>query len=162
MSGRLESLPVCWGLNAGRTVRGVACGGGRGAVPSVMAPAGCPPRLAGCSCLETKAIAGTPPRRSAPGAPRRVGYAAGMTRTRGWSKYQVFVDHVAARSASPATYTFTEIERVIGGPLPRIAYTRTWWRSSLRHWRRLHAAGWRVAGVDLPGRTVTFARVTGA
>ena len=128
-----------------------------------MAPAGLPPRPAGGSCLETKALAlARPlPRRSAPGAPRRVGYAAGMTRTRGWSKYQVFVDHVAAHAVSPATYTFTEIERVIGGPLPRIAYTRTWWHSSLRHWRRLHAASWRVAGIDLPGRTVTVARVTG-
>ena len=110
----------------------------------------------------TDAITVPCPYAAARAGQRPVGYAAGMTRTRGWSKYQVFVDHVAAHAVSPATYTFTEIERVIGGPLPRIAYTRTWWRSSLRHWRRLHAAGWRIAGVDLPGRTVTFARVTGA
>ena len=83
-----------------------------------------------------------------------------MAHTRGWSTEQVVVDHVAAHSTSPATYPLTESERVIGGRLPRSAYTRTWWHGSKNDGRRPRAAGWRVARVDRPEGPVIVAHVT--
>jgi hypothetical protein len=65
------------------------------------------------------------------------------------------------------TLTLAEIEALIGGPLPRTAYTKrqSWWSNgrSLTQMRAWREAGWRVAA--LPWRPdgppywgVTFAR----
>lgn len=58
---------------------------------------------------------------------------------------------------------FDEIERVIGGPLPRSAYRYpAWWanqtgpgHSQTRGWK---AAGWRTAKLDLARKSVRFER----
>ena len=78
-------------------------------------------------------------------------------------KYQPLVDYLAPLSAGTTSVSLTlaEIEALVGAPLPRTVATRIWWHNSRPHWRLVRAAGWRVAGVDFPGRTVTFARVAG-
>ena len=79
-------------------------------------------------------------------------------------KYQPLIDYLAGQpvTTTKVSLTLTEIEALIDAPLPRTAATRLWWRNSRPYWRLLHAAGWRVAGVDIPGRTATFARHAGA
>ena len=77
-------------------------------------------------------------------------------------KYQPLVDYLAAQSAVAVTLTFVEIEELIGAPLPRTVAPRIWWHTARPHWRLVRAAGWRVAGVDVPSRRVTFARVAGS
>ncbi len=59
--------------------------------------------------------------------------------------------------------SFTELEEIIGGPLPPSARKhRAWWSNSRSH---SHAsawldAGWRVESVDMTGGIVTFVRET--
>jgi hypothetical protein len=58
------------------------------------------------------------------------------------------------------TCTFAEIEQILGRPLPRFAFTSTWWGGRLKHgyprpWKN---AGWRIKRVEVRQRWVTFAR----
>ena len=79
-------------------------------------------------------------------------------------KYYPLQLHLAAQPGDAITLTFTQIEQIIGAPLPPSAYVRTWWanqrgqrgHSPARAWQ---GAGWRVQAADMPARTVTFTRL---
>jgi hypothetical protein len=78
------------------------------------------------------------------------------------SKYQPLADALAAQKSDHARFTFTEIEALLGGPLPPLARrTRRWWtnqRSIGPHVRAWLDAGWQVAAVELAPQMVTFKR----
>ena len=83
-----------------------------------------------------------------------------MARQRMGTTYRPLVDHLEAQSSSSITCTFAEIEAVLGRPLPRAAYTRTWWRSrTTALGQRLAAAGWEVRAADERRGRITFGRV---
>ena len=77
-------------------------------------------------------------------------------------KYQPLADYLAAQPDDAVTLTHAEIAAILGAPLPKVAYTRTWWtqapdatRQHMRVWR---AAGWQVVATDRLRGTVTFRR----
>ena len=79
-------------------------------------------------------------------------------------KYQPLTDYLAAQPAAVETVTLplTEVEALLGAPLPASARRAAWWLSSrgvhLQQWR---GAGWRVARCELrtPAPSVTFERL---
>ena len=79
------------------------------------------------------------------------------------SKYMPLADHLAAFRGDSWRASFSEVERVLGFPLPASAGKhQAWWsnevggrRSHARSWMR---AGWRTSQLDLPSRKVTFTR----
>ena len=74
--------------------------------------------------------------------------------------YQPLNDQLAAQAEPMVTWTFAEIGRLLGRPLPPAAYTQRWWqkRSTVLS-RALGSVGWRVTAVDAFRETVTFVRV---
>jgi len=81
-------------------------------------------------------------------------------------KYQPLGDYLAAQSGAAVTLSFSEIEAILGAPLPASAATRGFWSNRRSVWgmptraRAWSAAGWRVGKVvlrtDRPA--VTFVR----
>jgi hypothetical protein len=79
------------------------------------------------------------------------------------SRYEPLAQFLAAMKTGTWEATFDEIERQLGGPLPRSAYKYpAWWanqsgpgHSQTRGWR---SVGWRTCGLDLAGRRVRFER----
>ena len=82
-------------------------------------------------------------------------------------KYEPLRRFLASLDGNQWSATFTDVERVLEGSLPRSARRdRTWWgntRNRQRVQARLGwlAAGWKVRHVDPAGETVVFARVGG-
>ena len=82
-------------------------------------------------------------------------------------KYQPLTEYLAALAADEVTLTLTEIEAIIGAPLPASARAPNFWSNApsgivrVRPWVR---AGWRMARTDLRSATpaVTFGRVVPA
>lgn len=77
------------------------------------------------------------------------------------SKYDPLGDHLAATKQEEWNTTFSEIERIIGSPLPHSARTwRAWWANEIngRHVqaRSWLSKGWRIADVNLSSGSVTF------
>ena len=71
------------------------------------------------------------------------------------------LEHLTDQSADCVALTVSDIERLVGQPLPRSAYQRQYWRfPGVNGWqrRRLAAIGWRVSGFDRLTGTVSFAR----
>lgn len=76
------------------------------------------------------------------------------------SKYSALEDFLKQKVKVDLSYS--EIESIIGSPLPDSAYTdRTWWGNTLHPTRtQAHSwlnAGWKVHSVNL-GKSVTFVR----
>ena len=77
---------------------------------------------------------------------------------------QRLTDYLAAQPGGRVTLRFTEVEGVLGRPLPSAAWSVGWWKNThptktySRAWR---AAGWRVAQVDIWAQTVIFERDEG-
>lgn len=79
------------------------------------------------------------------------------------SIYQPLADLLAGRKGDRWDASFTDIEAVLGRPLPRSAYRhQAWWanqngagHSQTYGWR---SAGWRTARLDLERQRVTFER----
>lgn len=79
------------------------------------------------------------------------------------SKYDSIPQYLDRKGVDAVSLTFTEIERVLGGPLPPSARKhQAWWanESSGAHvnakaWRR---AGWKTRGLDLGAERVVFVR----
>jgi hypothetical protein len=79
-------------------------------------------------------------------------------------KYDRLTAALTASGVDRIVYSFGDVERIIGAPLPLSARRhRAWWGNNddISHvqsqaWR---GAGWRVAGIDLARERVTFARV---
>lgn len=82
------------------------------------------------------------------------------------SVYQPLKLFLASRPAEEQqlTLTFTDIERILGRPLPSSAYTGNWWTnitnplSRPSHVTAWQEAGWRVSQMDRRQHVVTFIR----
>jgi len=67
--------------------------------------------------------------------------------------YDPLKAYLATQTAKSITFTFGEIEAIIGRELPRAAYdTDTWWASQ-QCW---HEVGWKIAVLNRPNENVTF------
>ena len=76
--------------------------------------------------------------------------------------YEPLRRYLAAQSGEDLTLTFTDIEQLLGTPVPEDAWRRTWWANTpevpqARAWLR---AGWQVRWVRRRGTeaAVTFTR----
>ncbi len=75
------------------------------------------------------------------------------------TKYQPLVDHVAAQTEGAVTLSFTEIEAIVGRPLPETMQVNAapWTRAEAALVWRLADRGWR-AQLDRLNRCVHFTR----
>jgi hypothetical protein len=92
---------------------------------------------------------------------------AGMPRRIGSSKYTPLTDYLAALTADEARLTLTEIEAIIGVPLPAWAHQASFWSNGLPGVFRLQPwvrAGWRMARTEMHSAppAVHFVRVSGS
>lgn len=77
------------------------------------------------------------------------------------SKYQLLSDHLAARAGDEWPASFSELEAVLGFPLPKAARAgRAWWANDpdKSHSRAWAAHGWEVGAVDHAAERVVFRR----
>ena len=77
-------------------------------------------------------------------------------------RYGLLGDYLTAQPGDTVTLSLSEVETIIGEPLPPMAGTRVWWmgRRTSRQSRAWGAAGWRVVSVAfrVAAPTVTFKR----
>ncbi|MFC4452331.1 DUF7662 domain-containing protein [Deinococcus sonorensis] len=76
-------------------------------------------------------------------------------------KYGPLADHLNAQDRPSLHLTFTQIEQLLGFPLPDSAQEhRAWWANDVTHSqaRAWTAVGWQSSDVDLAARTVNFIR----
>lgn len=72
------------------------------------------------------------------------------------SKYKPLSDRLSGHEEPQWRASFSELEDVLGFPLPKGAKTgRTWWSDEKRSWRD---HGWRADDIDHDGGYVTFKR----
>jgi len=79
------------------------------------------------------------------------------------SRYRAIAEHLKDRADSVWDASFSEVEQLIGAPLPQSAYRYpAWWanqtgpgHSQTEGWR---SVGWKTARVDLSGKRVRFER----
>jgi len=77
------------------------------------------------------------------------------------SKYNPLSDRLAAHTGDEWGASFSELEAVLGFPLPKAAQTgRAWWANDpdKSHSRAWAAQGWEVGDVDHSARRVVFRR----
>jgi hypothetical protein len=77
------------------------------------------------------------------------------------SKYQPLSEHLAGAAGDEWRTTFSELEAVLGFPLPKAARAgRTWWANDPEksHARAWAAQGWEVGDVDHAAERVVFRR----
>lgn len=76
------------------------------------------------------------------------------------SKYNPLADRLAAHSGDEWGASFSELEAVLGFPLPKAAQSgRAWWNDPDKsHSRAWAAQGWEVGDVDHSARRVVFRR----
>ena len=76
------------------------------------------------------------------------------------SKYNPLADRLAAHTGDEWGASFSELEAVLGFPLPKAAQTgRAWWNDPGKsHSRAWMAHGWEVGDVDHSARRVVFRR----
>ncbi len=80
-------------------------------------------------------------------------------------KYTPLYAHLSGREGHEWQASFAEIERVLGFPLPKSAYSYpAWWSngSGMPHSAMWLDAGWRTSDLNLTGKTVHFLRDAGA
>jgi hypothetical protein len=79
------------------------------------------------------------------------------------SKYESLAKFLASSNASELVMTFTQLEQILGAPLPTSARThRPWWANSAHG--HVQSKGWLDAGyesqqVDLQGEKLTFKKI---
>ena len=74
--------------------------------------------------------------------------------------YQPLTVYLSTCQADEVRLSFADLERILGQPLPPIAYTATWWANTYtkppgRTWL---TAGWRADARGIRARIVTFTR----
>jgi hypothetical protein len=77
------------------------------------------------------------------------------------SKYEPLSEHLAARRGDEWPASFSELEAVLGFPLPKAARAgRAWWTNDpdKSHSRAWAAQGWQVGDVDHAAERVVFRR----
>ncbi|GAO39412.1 hypothetical protein SCH01S_29_01000 [Sphingomonas changbaiensis NBRC 104936] len=80
------------------------------------------------------------------------------------SKYDPLARHLSEQQADAVTMTFSQINDLLGGTLPKSAFEyRPWWANRFdgndaqnAGWQ---SVGWETQDVDMKRRSVTFARV---
>ncbi|MEM2045456.1 MAG: hypothetical protein QXO20_04670 [Candidatus Bathyarchaeia archaeon] len=86
------------------------------------------------------------------------GYKGGA----GVSRYAQLAEYLKRQGAESLTLSFSEIEGLLGSPLPASARKlRVWWSNDATHAQARYGwlqAGWRVEAVDLDAGAVTFRR----
>ncbi|MFX1538039.1 MAG: hypothetical protein ACFFDI_27915 [Promethearchaeota archaeon] len=79
------------------------------------------------------------------------------------SKYCSLGEYLIDKEVDQATLTFSDIEEILGFPLPKSARKfRTWWANDSTHSHAVNGwldYGWRVKDIDLPEQYVRFQRV---
>ena len=80
------------------------------------------------------------------------------------SKYVPLNEHLYSMAAESVLLTFSQIEEILGAPLPQSARKHAaWWANNPTghsHCRAWFDAGWRSQKVDLVSETVEFVRVS--
>lgn len=80
------------------------------------------------------------------------------------SKYVPLNEHLYSMAAESVLLTFSQIEEILGTPLPQSARKHAaWWANNPTghsHCRAWFDAGWRSSNVDLVSETVEFVRVS--
>lgn len=76
------------------------------------------------------------------------------------TKYEPLARYLLSRQLREVPMTFAEVEKVLGGPLPKSAYKhRPWWSNDATghsHARAWLDAGFQTERVDMDARKVTF------
>jgi hypothetical protein len=84
----------------------------------------------------------------------------------GESKYAPLQKYLANKSTGLWKATFSDVEKVLGFKLPRSAYTYpAWWGNHVhgsRHSKAWMEIDWEVRHLDIPARTVSFHKKSGA
>jgi len=77
--------------------------------------------------------------------------------------YQLLTDYLTGRHEDELSLSFSDLEGILGVPLPRGAYTAGWWsnRGRTPQGRAWQEAGWRVQKQQVRRRTVSFMREPG-
>lgn len=77
------------------------------------------------------------------------------------TKYRALTNYLrhAATEVPFLELRFSEIERIIGGILPKAAQLGIWWRDDQPYTDVWHKAGWKITHVNVTQETVTFARM---
>lgn len=76
------------------------------------------------------------------------------------SKYQPLTDHLSHLTGDSWRPTFTELERLLGFPLPKGARKKAWWANGTKgHAGSWASAGWEVDRPSLDKDQVTFRRI---
>ena len=84
---------------------------------------------------------------------------ASVSEARG--KYAPLADRLAM-ATSPLTMSFSDVEEILGGPLPASARKhRPWWANDASHTQAGSwlSGGWQVTAVDISARRATYAKV---
>ena len=77
------------------------------------------------------------------------------------NRYAVLAEYLKRRSGSSIRLKFSEIEKIIGGPLPQSARDhRAWWANDKYHsqGKAWLGAGWVAEDLDLEGKAISFSR----
>jgi hypothetical protein len=79
------------------------------------------------------------------------------------SKYQALTNYLANAGFNEIPMTFSEVQKVIGSPLPRSATAhRPWWANEAQghvHAKAWLSAGYETAQVDMKARKLVFKRI---
>lgn len=78
------------------------------------------------------------------------------------TKYSPLRDFLVQQQNDQVRLGFEEVEKILGGPLPRSAYEhQAWWANDPGHsqGRSWYGAGWRTENLNLSRRTVIFRRL---
>lgn len=78
-------------------------------------------------------------------------------------KYRALANFLRRQTASEVIFTFSEIEALIGAPLPPSAYKyKEWWSAEIPYRSQDVAwldVGWKAHGADLEQQTVPLLRI---
>ena len=80
------------------------------------------------------------------------------------SKYSPLQDHLAALKSAEWSATFSDVEKILDGILPKSAYEyQAWWSNNPTghsHARSWVEAGWKTEDVNIDGRRLVFRRAS--
>ncbi len=88
------------------------------------------------------------------------------TRSSPTSKYEPFARHLSQLQTDEKTFSFAEVEGILGRPLPPSAAgdcAQQWWANTATHsqGKAWLDAGWRVDGLDCHAKRIRFRRQSG-
>ena len=78
------------------------------------------------------------------------------------SKYEKLANYLGELDEEKINLTFSEIETILGEPLPKAARNRAWWANSATNNHALNGwldAGWQTANVDMKMQILDFIKI---